>query len=131
MSTKTRISAHEFNIKLAGFIGSENLYRYRLGGPEFMLTDGVKFMGDEGGLFWFIDIIATRQHQSNKDDSDDWAFQNWILTVYQDKSWIVVCDDGNRNVLYTQSGKFTDVDVHRMRFKIWVKNNVAYLPSER
>jgi hypothetical protein len=46
---------------LAQFIGTENYYRY-LG---INLTDGVKFLADEAGAYWLVDIVSIAQKFGN------------------------------------------------------------------
>lgn len=40
------------------FTGTECYYRYLCG---LRLTDGVKYLADEGGAYWLLDIIASYQ----------------------------------------------------------------------
>lgn len=45
---------------LTQFTGSENWYRHGLN-PKVLFTDGAKYVADEGGAYWLLDIIASAQ----------------------------------------------------------------------
>jgi hypothetical protein len=52
----------------------------------------------------------------------------WKLTVRDDHSATVVCDDGNDNIIYTQNVEYTDFPLDEI--KLYFANNVVHLPSE-
>jgi Family of unknown function (DUF6876) len=114
---------------LAQFTGSENWYRHGIN-PDVLYTDGAKYVAGEGGAYWLLDAIAIcsalRAARRRR------AFpQVWKLTVREDHSATLVCDDGddgNDNIVYTQHIEFTDFPIPEIT--LWFANNTIYLPSE-
>jgi hypothetical protein len=118
---------------LGQFTGTEGYTRY-LGG--LLLTDGVRYLAEQGSCFWFIDIIASYQPEARKDPALR-EMQFWKLTVKADKSAVVTCDDGNGKVSIKQAVPFTDFPLPEA--KVWVEYGsvdginpayIALLPSE-
>lgn len=114
----------ELESGLAQFGGTEHYYKY-IGG--LVLTDGVKWLADNTGCYWFIDIIASLQRKCNKDPSLR-EIQFWTLKVNGEKAVVIVERDTD-DVFYTQKISFTDFPLAEM--KIYVENGVVMLPSER
>jgi hypothetical protein len=112
-------------VQLRQFTGSENWYRHGIN-RSVLFTDGAKYVADQGGAYWLLDIIAIAQ-QHDKRISDE-EFQVWKLLVRADRSATVLCDDGNGNVVYTQEIPFTDFPLDEV--KLYFANNVIHLPSE-
>ena len=46
--------------QLRQFTGSENWYRHGIN-RSVLYTDGAKFLADQGGAYWLLDIIAIAQ----------------------------------------------------------------------
>jgi len=108
MSTLENLDPKE----LQYFTGSENWTRWTRLKPNAGLTDGALYVAKGGGAYWLMDIIASVQNlQGIKGE----YFQNWILTVNQDKSALVTCDDGNGNLLYKQEIEFTDFPLDKIQ----------------
>ncbi len=107
------------------FTGSENWHRHALN-PKVLFTDGAKYVADEGGAYWLLDIIATAQRYDKRVAAE--RFQVWRLSVRPDNMAKVTCEDGNSNTVYTQELEFTDFPV--CGITLWFSNNVIYLPSE-
>lgn len=63
---------------LARFKGSESFYPQGL--SRLVYTEGVKYLADNAGAYWLIDLIASYQHQLVT-DSGLKHFQLWIVTV--------------------------------------------------
>lgn len=117
---------------LAQFTGTECYYRYGLG--ITFLTDGVKYLADNAGCYWLVDIIASYQRQLSKHaDYRLQTIQFWKLKVNEDKSAVVTCvaDSGEPPVI-TQKIDWTDFPLPEI--DIWVgvepDKTVALLPSE-
>jgi hypothetical protein len=120
--TNTRLT----ETTLRQFTGSENWYRHGIN-RNVSFTDGAKFVADEGGAYWLLDIIALCQFHGGRVAAE--PFQVWNLRVQSDQSAILVCDDGNHNVLHLQRIPFTDFPLDEI--ELWFENHVIYLPSER
>jgi len=108
---------------LAQFTGTEHHYRYS---PLFRtkLTDGAKYVADEAGAYWLMDIISSMQLDTRIRNEE---FQVWELTV-TGVSGVVACGDGNGNEIYTQSIEYTDFPLSHIKF--YFDDDVIMLPSE-
>lgn len=73
--------------------------------------------------FWFLDIVASYQHELKNEE-----FQVWKLVKNTDNSATVKCEDGNDNILKSKEIPFTDFSADMAT--VWVENGVALLPSE-
>ncbi len=117
---------------LAQFTGTEAYYRYGLG--ISYLTDGVKYLCDEAGCYWLIDIIGSYQkYLSRHSDARLQVMQFWKLTVNEDKSAVVTCvADSGETPVVTQKIEWTDFPLPEV--DIWVgietDRKIAILPSE-
>ena len=112
-------------VQLRQFTGSENWYRHSIN-RAVLYTDGAKFLANQGGAYWLLDIIAIAQQHDASVSREE--FQVWNLKVHSDRSATVFCDDGNGNPVYTQEIPFTDFPLDEM--KLYFANNVIHLPSE-
>jgi len=112
-------------LSLRQFTGSENWYRHGIN-RNVLFTDGAKFVADEGGAYWLLDIIAICQRHEKNVSAEN--FQVWSLKVNADRTASVVCDDGNDNIVYTQHIEYTDFPIDEI--KLYFTNNVIHLPSE-
>src|ERR1700752_1942436 len=92
-------------IHLQNFTGSENWYRHGIN-RKVLLTDGAKYVADEGGAYWLLDAIAIAQLFEKSVTGEE--FQVWTLKVNEDCTASLVCDDGDDNIVYTQHIAFTD-----------------------
>ena len=112
-------------VQLRQFTGSENWYRHGIN-RAVLYTDGAKYVADQGGAHWLLDIIAIAQQHDKSVSAEE--FQVWNLKVHSDRSATVFCDDGNGNPVYTQEIPFTDFPVDEV--KLYFANSVIHLPSE-
>ncbi len=110
---------------LAQFYGSENWYRHCLV-RSVLFTDGAKYVADAGGAYWLLDEIALAQKFEKKVAGE--AFQLWRLTVKEDTTATLVCEDGNGRIVYEKKIPFTDFPLAEIFF--YVVNNTILLPTE-
>ena len=110
---------------LANFYGSENWYRHGLV-RSILFTDGAKYVADAGGAYWLLDEIALAQKFEKKVAAEE--FQLWWLTVKEDQTATLVCEDGNERVVFSKLILFTDFPLAEIVF--YYTNNVIHLPSE-
>ena len=108
------------NDSLREHTSSENFYKFNFG---LVITEGAKAMADKFSCYWFLDIIASYQGQLKNEE-----FQVWTLGKNADSSAIVICTDGNNNVLKSQKIAWTDFTADEAT--IWVEYGTALLPSE-
>jgi len=107
------------------FNGSEHWYRHGLV-PTITFTDGAKYVADAAGAYWLLDEIALAQRFDPKVAAEE--FQVWKLSVNDNDSATLVCEDGNYNVVSTKAIPFTDFPHEGVT--LWFADNVIYLPSE-
>ena len=107
---------------LSRFTGTEHYYKHPLSG--YVYTDGVQYLAEKAGAYWLLDkiLITTRY----KKKLQEWGA--WILTVNEDKTALLICDDGNGNILHKEKLDYTDFPLDRI--ECWFENGVLILPSE-
>jgi len=111
--------------ELDQFTGSEHWYRHPIN-RKVLFTDGAKYLAEKAGAYWLLDEIAIIQPYDKRVASEE--FQVWKLTVRENRTATLVCEDGNDHVVYTQEIPFTDFPLDGIT--LWFTNNVIYLPSE-
>jgi hypothetical protein len=112
-------------LDLTRFTGSENWFRHALN-QNVLFTDGARYIADECGAYWLLDVIAFAQIYEKRVAAEE--FQVWILAVRPDRTATLTCEDGNENTVYTRQLAFTDFP--EPGITLWFANNVIYLPSE-
>ena len=119
------MSTHTLTARdLLQFTGSEHWYRHALvRGVTF--TDGVKHVADAGGAYWLIDEIAFAQV---KPIIAHEAFQLWRLTLKENRSARLVCEDGNGRAVWRKHIPWTDFPMAEL--SLYCVNRVIHLPSE-
>jgi hypothetical protein len=110
---------------LSQFTGSEHWYRHGLV-PSITFTDGAKYIADAARAYWLLDEIALAQRFDEKVKAEE--FQVWKLTVNDDSTASLVCEDGDYNVVSSKQIPFTDFPKEGVT--LWFANSVIFLPSE-
>jgi len=110
---------------LEQFTGTENWYRHAIN-RKILYTDGAQYLAERGGAYWLLDEIAIIQPYDKAVAAEE--FQVWKLTVHDDRSATLTCDDGNGNIVLTKKIPFTDFPLNEIT--LWFANNTIYLPSE-
>ena len=107
--------------ELRQFTGTEQWYRHISG---YLYTDGVLYVAQEGGAFWLVDkiLFMTRAKHNLQE------FGVWKLEVNEDKSAVLVCEDGNYRELYQEKIEWADFPLNKI--DLWFENGVLILPSE-
>ena len=115
----------KLNQSLNSFTGTEKYHRFS---PlsQLVMTDGVKFLAEEAGAYWLLDIIASYQSKCMKDNMLK-DFQIWTLTV-EDGSGVVKCERDTDDVAFTQDIPYTDFPLDSI--KLYCIKGVILLPSE-
>lgn len=98
---------------LSGFYGTETYTRKNMFGRTMMLTDGARYIADNGGkgensgAWWLTDIFQTLPPEI-------WNRQDFIVgKLIPNKTTsgaVFVAEDGNGNELYKQRIPYTDFD---------------------
>lgn len=110
---------------LRQFTGTEHWWRHPLNG-KVTYTDGAKYVADMAGAYWLLDEIACAQLGIAAVIAE--YFQVWRLTVHDDQTATLVCEDGNNTVVYSKEIDFTDFPLDEIRF--YFTDNVILLPME-
>ena len=118
---KTNEQINEIQNNLKQFTGTECYYKYF---EDIVFTDGVKYLAESCGTFWFLDIVCS--YQSNPKIKAE-GFQVWTLKA-KDSRGVVTCGDGNNNELIKQEIEFTDFPLDKIT--VWKVDNVIMLPNE-
>ena len=107
------------------FSGTEHWYRHSLV-RSVLFTDGVKHVAEAGGAHWLVDEIALAQRYEKKLSGEE--FQLWKLTVKEDRTATLVCEDGNGRKLLSKVIPYTDFPLREI--KLYFTGDVILLPSE-
>ncbi len=126
-TTKTGVSEKAQNIKnnLACFTGTLEWHKFSIL-SNLVLTDGVKYLCDEAGCYWLMDIIASYQKKCMKDPMLC-NIQFWTLKV-KDGTGVVTCDRDTGNTAIKQKIPYTDFPLDEI--KLYCSGGVILLPSE-
>ena len=110
---KTSITPEQLEVNLAHYTGAEDYFRHGLN-RRLIYTDGVKYLADQAGAYWLIDVVASVQHTGIRLARH--LFQSWSLIVDTDKATgLVICTDGNGKKLYVQQMEYTDFPLREVR----------------
>jgi hypothetical protein len=108
---------------LRQFTGTEDWHRFGIN-RKVLCTDVAKYVADEAGAYWLFDAIAQLSDRSVAAV----RFQVWKLKVNEDRTAILVCDDGNDSIVYTQNIEFTDFLTDEI--ELYFTDNSILLPSD-
>lgn len=98
---------------LRQFTGSESFFRHWCN-RAFIYTEGVQHVAEHGGALWLIDEIALANRYEPKVSSE--RFQHWTLTVADDHTATLACDDGNGSGVFCKTLEFTDFPLPQIEF---------------
>jgi hypothetical protein len=129
------------NIDLSGFTGTTRYYKYNFG---IVLTDGVKYLCEEAGCYWLIDIIGSvNMHPQEaivgytKQHWEEYlrCFQVWELSVnLEESSAVATMNEGNDGIdpWYTQKIEYTDFPMSHFKLYACYEDGrtIVLLPSE-
>lgn len=106
---------------LRQFTGTESYHRWSMLFPRMLLTDGAKYVAENGGTngaYWLMDAVASHQPTALKNERLQ-DFQLWKLQVNPDKSAVLTCweDSGpGQTPKITQNIEYTDFDKDSFEF---------------
>ncbi|MBL9029641.1 MAG: hypothetical protein JNK42_04145 [Caedimonas sp.] len=109
----------------AQFTGREQWFRHGLARRKVLYTKGAPYVAEHGGAYCLIDEITFNQAVPKVAAQE---FQVWRLSVHDDKSATLTCDDGNHQIAFTKRIEYTDFPLPEIRF--YFVNNIILLPSE-
>jgi len=115
MKTKEEIEAG-----LAQFYGSESFHKFSPLFYKHLLTDGAKWLADNAGAYWLMDIIGSYHGKCMKDPKA--MLQNmqfWTLKKNKTGQGAkVICERDTGDVAITQKIPYTDFPLNEI--KLWV-----------
>ncbi len=115
---------------LRQFIGSITYTKFSPLFPNVVLTDGTKYLAEECGAYWFMDVIASHIPSIPKDET----FTVAQLTVNpMNKAFFTLADDSPATKFYAnQSISYTDFPLDEVKLYVIreVDEWVILLPSE-
>lgn len=117
-------NAYNIRAQLHQFTGSQTFYRNPLF-PDYLYTEGARFIADEGGAYWLIDYVFTQQAREVLKEQ---PFQVWKITVQENESAVIMVEDGNQGELARFEIAYTDFPLEEFTF--WLVDKTLLLPSE-
>ncbi len=105
--------------EIENFIGTENYYR--IGFFKTVVTDGVKYVMNNGYSWLITDALAVIEYFKGME------FLVISLKINEDNSAKMIIDDGDGKVLYEQEYKWTDA---KRELKLYWADGVLMLNSE-
>lgn len=118
------INTVTLNAELAQFTGTEQYYFNPLF-RSFRYTEGVKFLAENAGAYWLLDMIFANQTDS-KFSSE--PFQVWTIELLKYGAARITVSDGSEQKLKSFKLVYTDFPLES--FTIWLVDNVLMLRSE-
>ena len=123
MNKKLQMKQFDIN-QLSQFIGTSGYYRIS---RRHLLTDGTRYLAEQGACFWLMDAIASHL--------DEIGTAEWfvvIKTTVKLSSAVMVYEDGNGQELARQEIPYTDLPLaHIDLYACWdTEHWVIMLPSE-
>ena len=107
--------------QLRHFTGTQNYYRNFTG---LLYTDGVRYLAEQAGSYWLIDLVGSYQPKLL-----DARFQVWNLEVKEDNSALVtMIEDDGEPIRVSQEISFTDFPLKN--FSFYCIDGVMLLKSE-
>lgn len=120
-------TAQEIKNNLAQFCGTDDYHKYM---GNIIITDGVKYMADTCGAFWFLDIMWSVLMTKPAIKAQPMLVMK--LKKTGEDTAVVTIEEGNKKVLYTQDINFTDFPLEEIT--VWANVDGQYrvilLPSE-
>lgn len=92
-----------------------------------LYTDGIRYLAENAGAYWLIDVIGSYQRQLNKTVRLA-EFQLWKLEVVESRGLLTCRSDSNEKPVVSQEIEFTDFCLESI--KLYVENGCLLLPSE-
>lgn len=126
-------SANEIKTNLRHFTGTTKYHKLSSLFPNFLLTDGAKFLAVECEAYWFLELIASYQGDRRIRNCSHFKEgpQFWTLKV-KDSEGVATCEWNEGETVFKQEIPYTDFPLEEVR--VYVGRNgrqlIAYLPTE-
>lgn len=116
------------NVDLTQFTGTEAYHRWSMLFPRIVLTDGTKYLAEEAGAYWLMDVIASHIPSIKGDyfaiATLEKAKKNWKFAL---------ADDVPATKVYAkQTIEFSDFPLDEIKLYVIKQDDlwVILLPSE-
>lgn len=120
---KSTSNPQKLQQELRAFTGTSQYFQHSMG--SLLYTDGVRHLAISAAAYWLIDLIASLLPQLNEDE----YFFVWRLQVDRsDSSAVLICDDGNDNILISNTIPYTNFPLDSL--SLYLCDLVLMLPSE-
>lgn len=107
---------------LAHFWGTENYYGFSpLLFPKLYLTDGTKYLAENAGAYWLMDLIGSYLPRIKKA-----GFGSVKLVVRAEEARVTI-DDGNGNVIAKQRIGYTDFPLGDITLYVTQEENDSWI----
>lgn len=103
---------------LQNFTGTEGYHRYSGLFRRTLLTDGAKYVAEQAGAYWLMDVIASHQSKVLRKDERCRDFQLWKVKVKNGKATVTCWADSGEGekAVVTQRIPFTDFPLDEIQF---------------
>ena len=98
--------------QLSQFSGTEHYYRIM---PTVLMTDGAKFVADNGGAYWLMTAIASYLPQFKNTEPFIVADLE-VSNIGNSRTALLKLEDGNENILVEQHIAYTDFELDKIKF---------------
>ena len=117
------IALEDLKLKmLDGFTGTEE---YHLGFHGVRLTDGAKYVSDNGYTWFITDAVAVIKFEPGLDR--EFMLVIRLVPIPGSQKAKMMIENGNNKVLYEQTYEYTTAE---RDFTLFYKDNVLFLPHE-
>jgi hypothetical protein len=98
--------------QLSQFSGTEHYYRIM---PTVLMTDGAKFVADNGEAYWLMTAIASYLPQF-KNTEPFIVADLQVSNTENSRTALLKLEDGNENILVEQHIAYTDFELNEIKF---------------
>ncbi len=111
--------------ELRNFRGTATWFRPMLF-PKYLYTEGVQFLAEEAGAYWLMEMIFSFQTKAAIRRAG--YFQAWDLTVAENQTATLTCENGDCEVVFSHRLTFTDFPLPKI--KMFFIHDTLLLTSE-
>lgn len=125
-------SKEEILQTLPNFYGTENYHRWSAMFPNFVLTDGAKYIAESCGAYWLMGAIASHR-ASYRNESFVVAVLGKVSDFHGNGFYLSICDDIPSNKMFaSQRIQFSDFPLDEIKMYLVKQGDlwVIMLPSE-
>jgi hypothetical protein len=119
------MTPRELRARLAAFSATETIHPHS--SRLFNYSDGVKYLADNAGAYWLLDLIAANFKRARKDRMLR-QFQIWRLEKTGSTAVLICLRDADDEAFRIRV-PFTDFPLDSV--KLYLENELLMLPSER